>query len=191
MIWYIVSRTQSVGTVAPSSSSTSTSAWNTGASTFSSDDFDTGLYESWISLRSDPNSLKMLAKPFSVRSLMIETARCVFPTPAGPMNMRPRSTAGYSRASLWAWSSASSCDVPGSLMKFANEHFAYRGGMRAAVINLRARLIRRQGQATAPFTGSTFVPVPKQSLQTSVSSVWRSLSSSITLITLVVPECTW
>ena len=39
----------------------------------------------------------------------------------------------------------------------------------------------------APFTGSSFVPVPKHSVQTSVLSVWRSSVSSIKLTTLGTP----
>src|SRR5215203_2896381 len=54
--------------------------------------------------------------------------------------------------------------------------------MRAAASNSLKRSGFRQGQRIAPFAGSSLVPVPKQSVQTSEVLVWRSSPSSITLV---------
>src|ERR1043166_10239104 len=53
--------------------------------------------------------------------------------------------------------------------------------MRAAAINLRERSRRPHGQGSAPFTGSSLVPVPKHSSQTSVFSCFGIAPWSITI----------
>jgi len=62
--------------------------------------------------------------------------------------------------------------------------------MRALTSNFLERSPLWHGQTMAPFTGSTFVPVPKQSLQTSdvLESVARLFDSGLSIIDSLVRD---
>src|SRR5437867_2818107 len=93
-----------------------------------------------------------------INALMIPTARCVFPTPCGPMNSKPNETRGigYSSTNFSAAILAFSIERSGEGMmsKFSNSHRAYRSGIFAASSNRSARASLAHSQRMTPSTPS-------------------------------------